>query len=730
MLRADGSGYWFNTVDGNITDPDGGSATGWVPDFTSGAVVVPMASANVTLTPVQYGKPIIVITGALTSDLNLIFPNIENKWTVINLTTGAHSVSVKTQTGVSVPLAYGFVGDVACYANTIYTKLRLTSADFGTKGDGSSDDSSAFNYALSAKTGNRLDVPAGTYEVTALYVPSTTLVGAGKLTTVIARATNNNTISLTTSDDVVVKDLTVNNQKSINGFDGHGIVGNKSNLTIDGVNVIDYGASGAGGGTGVCLFHTGSLVSGLRLTNSKMIANPAASTSLGWLMEGAGVSFANNIYSYGANFCAHELKNSSTFCGLSNLIAEYTAAALYYGQDTGTGPSENVAVGVVGKTSDTGFTGGYANYNLTVGLLNDNTGAPGVAGTSHFARVDPGDGNALFGGLAKGNYVNTIRYNGNKNYTQLASHDTSVTLVTLLAGATKNATEIAHPGARNTVRDKITDSSGNAIRGANANPVWCHATGERIGSISGAFWDKLGTSGASVNSNHYWVREADQYAIETFLTPGNNGDAVGINYAIPGDTNYASVMYQKTANADTDYWFAQIGGVPYYRWYSSTFRPEADNTITLGTSGLRWSVVYAASGTINTSDEREKTFSDISDIETKVARELKGMIRKFQFNAAIEEKGAASARYHFGVGAQSVAEVFKKYKLDPAKYALFCYDEWDEQKEIVETWPEELDESDNVVREAGSRVIEPYRAAGNRYGIRYDELLCFIVGAM
>lgn len=41
-------------------------------------------------------------------------------------------------------------------------------------------------------------------------------------------------------------------------------------------------------------------------------------------------------------------------------------------------------------------------------------------------------------------------------------------------------------------------------------------------------------------------------------------------------------------------------------------KPGSDNAYTLGTSGRRWSVVYAATGTINTSDVREKT--DVVDL--------------------------------------------------------------------------------------------------------------------
>ena len=36
IMRSDGLGYWFNTVENNTTDPEaaGAAAAGWVPDFT------------------------------------------------------------------------------------------------------------------------------------------------------------------------------------------------------------------------------------------------------------------------------------------------------------------------------------------------------------------------------------------------------------------------------------------------------------------------------------------------------------------------------------------------------------------------------------------------------------------------------------------------------------------------------------------------------------------------
>ena len=115
VLRSDGLGYWFNTTDNNTTDPEaaGAAAAGWVPDFTNGVTAVTMTSANVTLTPLQYGKPIIVITGTLTANLNLIFPAIVNEWTVINNTTGPYTITCKTAsgTGLVVNTAALIVGD-------------------------------------------------------------------------------------------------------------------------------------------------------------------------------------------------------------------------------------------------------------------------------------------------------------------------------------------------------------------------------------------------------------------------------------------------------------------------------------------------------------------------------------------------------------------------------------------------------------------------------------------
>jgi hypothetical protein len=145
-----------------------------------------------------------------------------------------------------------------------------------------------------------------------------------------------------------------------------------------------------------------------------------------------------------------------------------------------------------------------------------------------------------------------------------------------------------------------------------------------------------------------------------------------------------------------------------------SYKPSVDDDVDLGYTAFRWKQLYAATATINTSDERLKEqFADITTAERNAALKIKSIIKSFKFKDAVAKKGD-DARIHFGVSAQAVAEIFRSEGLDPDRYSLFCYDQWDEQEEVVED----------------GQVIVPYRAAGNAYGIRYEELLAFIIAAI
>lgn len=104
-------------------------------------------------------------------------------------------------------------------------------------------------------------------------------------------------------------------------------------------------------------------------------------------------------------------------------------------------------------------------------------------------------------------------------------------------------------------------------------------------------------------------------------------------------------------------------------------RPGADNSQSLGSGGFRWSTVFAGTGTINTSDAREKTdLRPLSDAEKRAFRRVLDGVGVFRFLEALSQKGDDEARYHIGVTVQNVIAAFEAEGLDPWKYAPICKD--------------------------------------------------------
>jgi hypothetical protein len=146
---------------------------------------------------------------------------------------------------------------------------------------------------------------------------------------------------------------------------------------------------------------------------------------------------------------------------------------------------------------------------------------------------------------------------------------------------------------------------------------------------------------------------------------------------------------------------ATYPGTGRYVGDTVSWRPYADSTYSLGTGPQRWTAVYAVNGTIQTSDGNEKQqIAELDAAEMAVGRRIKGLIRKFKFNDSVTQKGDA-ARIHVGVIAQDVRDAFIAEGLDPNKYGMFCSDTFDTPN--------------------GSQT---------RLGVRYDELLAFVLGSL
>jgi hypothetical protein len=174
---------------------------------------------------------------------------------------------------------------------------------------------------------------------------------------------------------------------------------------------------------------------------------------------------------------------------------------------------------------------------------------------------------------------------------------------------------------------------------------------------------------------------------------------------------------------------------------------QVDNSLDIGHSAIRFDDIYATNATIQTSDRNEKQdIEALTDAETRVAVAAKGLLRKFRWQSAVEEKGD-EARIHFGIIAQDLQDAFTAEGLDASDYAMFISTTWWEtQTEVaaVEAVEEVTDEEGNVITEAVEAKdaytrIDTYNTAEeapegaterSRLGVRYSELLAFIIAAI
>ncbi len=140
-----------------------------------------------------------------------------------------------------------------------------------------------------------------------------------------------------------------------------------------------------------------------------------------------------------------------------------------------------------------------------------------------------------------------------------------------------------------------------------------------------------------------------------------------------------------------------------------------DDAVDLGHPSGRFDDVRATNGTIQTSDKNDKQdIEELTDAEKRVAVVAKGLMRKFRWKSAVTKKGD-DARTHFGIIAQDLQDAFTAEKLDITKYAMFCSD----------TWWEKDGEVYKVESDAPSDATKK-----TRLGVRYSELLAFIISAI
>lgn len=278
-------------------------------------------------------------------------------------------------------------------------------------------------------------------------------------------------------------------------------------------------------------------------------------------------------------------------------------------------------------------------------------------------------------------------------------------------------------------------------------------SGDAVGKLNTAnSWSSWQTFTATQLSTGSSLRVGQGQPLST-----NNDLLIGFGTAATSNNLYAySVGDGSTISAR----FRGVGGTAGVShsgaWdvYCTGFRPFDDGLTVLGAASRRWSAVYASTGTINTSDAREKTaVRTFTEAELEWAIALSEEIGAYQWLSAVEEKGNF-ARDHIGMTVQRAVELGESFGLDPYNYGFICFDQWDARTEVVvpaqfdsivhpavverhdipdPNNPELTVPTEVVVKEASVEevlVIEEqveHFEAGTRYSFRPDELQAFII---
>lgn len=167
---------------------------------------------------------------------------------------------------------------------------------------------------------------------------------------------------------------------------------------------------------------------------------------------------------------------------------------------------------------------------------------------------------------------------------------------------------------------------------------------------------------------------------------GGRYTARHINYTGQFLLENSSGLPTRYSDFDTHY-FRTTAGVQIAVIGAGVVRPGGDNGITCGDPSYRWSVVYAGTGSINTSGRDAKLeIVEASAAEREWARLIRERgPRRYKLKDAVDAKGDA-ARWHFGYVVEDIlADAETAGIVDPWRYAFLCRDRKTERETYTET---------------------------------------------
>lgn len=154
------------------------------------------------------------------------------------------------------------------------------------------------------------------------------------------------------------------------------------------------------------------------------------------------------------------------------------------------------------------------------------------------------------------------------------------------------------------------------------------------------------------------------------------------------------------------------------------FREAGDGSLNLGNGSHRWAVVYAKTGSINTSDRNEK--NTIADIDPEQAEKLIMGLKPstFKFN------DGTSGRTHWGLISQDIEELLPQIGMSDLDFAGFIKTPKTEDyyEDVPETvTDDETGEEKTVTRkELKTRTVEGEYVYALRYSEFIAPLICMV----
>lgn len=568
--------------------------------------------------------------------------------------------------------------------------------DFGAKGDGISDDTAAIQAAIDAS--GSVFFPIGTYAFTNIVIgkQGVRLIGASKYWTKLLHTGSGVAISL--------GDITKDNaQASRTTIENLWLYGNDTSTHGIFLQSRDHH-----GGAGV--WEDGSKNCTLRSIKFDKFKNGTCLQVESW------ANSIDDIDVYTSCNRGVVLQKQAIANRLSHLyISNCTKQAIVVGEDEKYEVSDNhfysVVAQVCGGESLKGvinvftaygtlFNGVYTENNDTKGANYDIFIGSGANSTVVCEATNRGGTTAVVRDEGTNSLIQNIFLYGSGNSVVRLANTSNGAIV-------QNAysTEACTFG-----QVRITDSTNGTVTNKDRIGLGVGNPEAKLhikGSVASGYSDGILLEGVKPVIQ---FRDTNASTVKYAIEVGSNNFRVRYKLTDDEDYNTSSIL---AINANLP---AVIAG--------ADVRHNKDNAYSFGTSAVRASTVYAASGTINTSDERQKT--SIKDPDDALMRAWgKVNFKLFQFKDAIQQKGD-SARIHAGIIAQQVLQAFASEGLDATRYGVLCYDKWDDiyQDFVVVDQVQVRDTNGNVIIPEKSHVqTRKILDAGDRWAIRYDQAM-------